>query len=65
MRTCRWGRDTMTREDVENLKECPDCYGRGILTTPSKNAHRSVTCDRCNGTGYVRKVDQTPSRRES
>ena len=52
---CRWGRDEMTREEVAALQQCPDCWGRGTLTTPSKNANRIVKCARCSGTGYVRK----------
>jgi len=49
-----FGRDTMTREDISKLKECPECYGHGTLRTPSKNAfNRTVTCGRCHGTGYV------------
>lgn len=55
----------MTREDISKLEECRECYGRGTLQTPSKApAHRVVTCGRCDGTGYVRKIDQ-PAREES
>lgn len=50
----RWDREAMTREDVEKLRECPDCYGLGFLRTPSKSEfHGKKQCRKCGGTGYV------------
>lgn len=52
----RWDREAMTPEEVEQLKECPDCCGLGFLTTPSRNnLHRRVACAECGGKGYVKK----------
>ncbi len=51
-----WRRDSMTHEEVNELGECPDCHGRGVLFTPSKNEfHKRKQCANCSGTGYVRR----------
>lgn len=45
----------LTRQQVSELVECPDCFGHGTISTPSKNYFARVTCATCNGKGFVRK----------
>ena len=51
----------LTAEEVRQLEKCPDCFGRGDLSTPARNRNNKVKCRLCHGTGLVRK-DQPHGR---
>ena len=38
-------------------KECPECYGGGIIPTLYPTGHHEVKCEICEGRGYIEDLD--------